>query len=230
MKMRNNLMRYGFLAVALIGLGFSGAASAGKKDCPVGLLDEDVTLDDEFGNGTEELTRCIEKRKKVKVVVQINNFCRNAVGSISDCPITRAYALGNIDNMIKDYEITHGMERGKDYEIVAVVHSGGGDLMLTDTGIDGSGNLVSGRNKFEGQVQALLRAGVRFFFCQNTTRAFVNGNKLPTTTESPAGATGELITVDDDGDGVAEYWVEYTTAGVTAIADFQRDGYSYVQP
>jgi len=230
MKMPNYLMRYGILAVALIGLGFTGAASAGKKDCPVGLLDGETTLDAEFGEGTQDLTRCIEKRKKVKVVVQINNFCRNNVATIADCPLTRAYALGNITNMINDYEITHGMERGKDYEIVAVVHSGGGDLMLTDEGIDGGGNPVKDRNKFEGQVQDLLRAGVRFFFCQNTTRAFVKGNKLPTTTESPAGATGELITVDDDGDGVAEYWVEYTTAGVTAIADFQREGYSYVQP
>jgi len=28
--------------------------------------------------------------------------------------------------MIADYEITHGMQAGKDYKIVAVIHSGGG--------------------------------------------------------------------------------------------------------
>jgi intracellular sulfur oxidation DsrE/DsrF family protein len=228
MKMHKKAIRYGFLAVALLGLGFSGAASAGKKDCPVGLVNG-LELDDEFGPGTEETTRCIEKRKKVKVVMQINQFCRDAVAN-ADCALNRAYALGNIRNMIKDYEITHGMERGKDYEIVAVVHSGGGFLMLKDEGIDGNGNNVSGRNQFEGQVQDLLRAGVRFLFCQNTTRSFVNSNRLPTTGEDAAGATGQLITVDDDDDMIPEYWVEYSTAGVTAIADFQRIGYTYVQP
>ncbi|MFZ0788274.1 MAG: hypothetical protein WAM94_01475, partial [Chromatiaceae bacterium] len=129
------------------------------------------------------------------------------------------YALGNIRNMIDDYEITHGMEQGKDYEIVAVVNCSGGWQMLKNEGLDGNGNPVTGRNQFEGVVSGLIEDGVRFYFCQNTTRSFVSGNILPTALETTDGATGELI------DGV-----EYTTAGVTAISDLQSKGYTYVQP
>jgi intracellular sulfur oxidation DsrE/DsrF family protein len=121
--------------------------------------------------------------------------------------------------MIKDYEITHGMVPGRDYEIVAVVHSGAGWLMLKDAGLDGNGDPVSGRNQFEGQVRDLIAQGVKFYFCQNTTRSFIAKNFIPDSTESTGGATGELI------EGV-----QYTTAGVTAIAEFQNRGYSYVQP
>jgi intracellular sulfur oxidation DsrE/DsrF family protein len=222
--MTKHLMPCGLLAVALIGLGFSGAASAGKggnNDCPVGVLpgspgDPDTTLDLEFGTGTQALTRCLERRHKVKVVVQINQFCRDAVPNAS---CTRPYALGNIRNMISDYEDTHGMEQGKDYEIVAIVHSGGGWQMLTNEGYNGSGVWVTGRNQFEATVRGLMDDGVKFYFCQNTTRGFIGNNTLPTVDETPGGATAELI------EGV-----EYTTAGVTAIADLQSKGYTYVQP
>ena len=55
--------------------------------------------------------------------------------------------------------------------------------------------------------------------CQNTTRGFIKKGILPDSTETIGGATAELI------DGV-----EYVTAGVTAIADLQEQGYKYVQP
>ena len=90
--------------------------------------------------------------------------------------------------------------------------------MLKDKGFDGDGNPVSGRNQFEGAVSSLIADGVKFYFCQNTTRSFVNNGFLPPG-DVEFGATGELI------EGV-----EYTTAGVTAIADFQSRGYTYVQP
>lgn len=205
------------VVVAMSGPGFSGVANAGESnnECPVGLVNG-LTLNDEFGPGTSDLTKCLDRRHNVKVVMQINQFCRDAVAN-SAC--TRPYALGNIRNMIKDYEITHGMVAGKDYEIVAVVHSGGGYLMLTNDGTDGNGASVSGRNQFEGAVQGLIADGVKFYFCQNTTRSFIGSDKIPAVGETTAGATGELI------DGV-----NYTTAGVTAIAEFQDRGYRYVQP
>lgn len=64
--MRKHLVGCGLLAASLIGLGFTGAASAGKggnNECPVGVLlgspgDPDTTLDLEFSPGTQELTRC----------------------------------------------------------------------------------------------------------------------------------------------------------------------------
>jgi intracellular sulfur oxidation DsrE/DsrF family protein len=217
--MKGKLLLFGIFSLAL----FTNPAAAGpdgksdkggNNECPVGLVNS-MELDDEFGPGTDELTRCLKRRHKVKVVMQINKFCRDAVSN-ADC--NRPYALGNIRNMIKDYEITHGMEQGKDYEIVAVVHSGGGWQMLTDEGYNGAGNNVSGRNKFEEVVSGLIADGVKFYFCQNTTRSFVGNGILPAG-DLIGGATGELI------EGV-----EYTTAGVTAIADFQSRGYTYVQP
>jgi len=219
-------MPCGLLAVALIGLGFYGAASAGKggnNACPVGVLEgspgePDTTLDLEFGAGTQALTRCLERRHNVKVVVQINQFCRDAVPNAS---CTRPYALGNIDNMLNDYEVTHGMRAGKDFEVVAVVHSGGGDLLLQDgyTFTDTVKGDVTISNQFQGTVEGLMDRGVRFFFCQNTTRGFMKGGKLPSVQQGEGSATDAIIP-----------GVEYTTAGVTAIADLQSRGYEYVQP
>lgn len=218
-------------AASVIGLSFGSIASAeeemetdtgmGNNECPVGVLagspgTSDTTLDLEFGPGSQELTRCLERRHKVKVVVQINEFCRDDVPK-PQC--TRAYALGNISNMIKDYEVTHGMVQGRDYEIVAIVHSGGGWIVLKDEGYDGNGNWVTGRNQFQGLVEGLIDDGVKFYFCQNTTRGYISRNFLPAANETTYGATGEMI------EGV-----EYTTAGITAIVDYQRQGYMYVQP
>jgi intracellular sulfur oxidation DsrE/DsrF family protein len=216
-RFKSVFMQACLFAVAMSGLGISGVANAGdsNNECPVGLVNG-LELDDEFGPGASGLTRCLDRRHDVKVVMQINQFCRDAVAN-SEC--TRPYALGNIRNMIKDYEITHGMVAGKDYEVVAVVHSGGGYLMLTNDGTDGNGAPVLGRNQFEGAVKGLIADGVKFYFCQNTTRSFIGSNKIPAVGETTAGATGELI------EGV-----QYTTAGVTAIAEFQQRGYEYVQP
>ena len=218
-RYKSILVPVSLLAIIITGLGISSIANAGSSnnECPVGLVN-DLTLDDEFGPGTADTTKCLDRRHNVKVVMQINQFCRDAVSN-ADCADNRAYALGNIRNMIKDYEVTHGMVAGKDYRIVAVVHSGGGWQMLKDEGLDGSGNPVTGRNKFEGQVKDLIAQGVDFYFCQNTTRGFIRSNRLPDATETAGGATAELI------EGV-----KYTTAGVTAIAEFQNRGYRYVQP
>ena len=145
---------------------------------------------------------------------------------VGHCASNRAYALGNIRNMIKDYEGSHGIDN---WEIVAVVHSGGWGMLVKDgytfTNALGEGGGTPGvktlSNQFQGQVEDLIDQGVRFLFCQNTTRGMINRGNLPTVNESASGggATEALI------DGV-----EYTTAGVTAIADFQKRGYSYVQP
>lgn len=221
-RIRNIFIQAGLFAVGASMLAVNAVAhaeeGASNNECPVGLLTEDLTLNVEFGPGTDALTKCLDRRHNVKVVMQINQYCRDAVSN-ADCSLTRAYALGNIRNMIADYETTHGMVPGRDYEIVAVVHSGGGWQMLKDEGLDGDGNPVTGRNKFEQQVLDLIDAGVKFYFCQNTTRGFIKRNFLPAGDETAGGATAELI------EGV-----EYTTAGVTAIAEFQNRGYRYVQP
>lgn len=130
-------------------LVFQSAAADTKMDCPVGLV-SGLTLDEEFGPGTSEVTRCLSRTHKVKVVYNVNRPC-----SGDGC--AKPYALGNIQNAINDYEITHAMEPGRDYEIVAVAYAGGSDLML-------KGNL------YEDKVKALMAQGVRFYLCQNTSR------------------------------------------------------------
>ena len=207
--------------------------------CHAGVDPNDGSdLNDEFGAGTTAITRCLSDQNKPKVVMQINLACRDSYVDYADdgsvktvkndvghCASNRAYALGNIGNMIKDYEGSHGIDN---WEIVAVVHSGGWGMLVKNgymfTNVEGQGGAPGDKtlsNPFQGQVEALIAKGVRFLFCQNTTRGMIGRGNLPTVAESTGGggATEALI------DGV-----EYTTAGVTAIADFQKRGYSYVQP
>ena len=210
--MRITLQTLAAIALALVA---QAALADGREmkpnDCPVGLV-SGQTLDQEFGPGSEELTRCIKKTHHVKVMYQINQFCASSSTSNSAC--TKPYALGNIDNMIKDYEITNGMEPGRDFEIVVVVHSGGAGLILKDEHMNGAGTWLTGQNQFQSKVESLMAQGVKFCFCQNTARSLIKSGALPA-----GDATAQMI------DGVM-----YTTAGVSAIADFQALGYSYIQP
>ena len=197
------------------------------ENCPNNL---DPDLDTEFGFGTIDKTTCLSKTNEIKIVMQLNKSCRDSyathpvgtngkptgdvskvVNNIANC--TRPYALGNLVNMYKDYTITNDIAP-EEIDIKVVVHSGGGFLLLKDEGYDGGGNPVTGRNKFQTNVEALMDMGVKFYFCQNTTRGFIKKGILPA-----GGATAELI------EGV-----EYVTAGVTAIADLQEQGYKYGQP
>jgi len=227
------------VSIALLGFVMAGTAQA--DDCPVGVLpgspgDPETTLDLEFGDGTSAKTTCLSKRKDVNIVMQLNKSCRDSyathptgtngkptgevsrvVNNVANC--SRPYALGNLANMLADLTITNGIDP-KEIDIKVVVHSGGGYLLLNDSGYDGNGNYIeSGRNKFQSNVEALMKQGVRFFFCQNTTRGFIRNGTLPDANEAEGGATAQLIK-----------GVEYVTAGVTAISDLQEQGYRYVQP
>jgi intracellular sulfur oxidation DsrE/DsrF family protein len=105
-----------------------------------------------------------------------------------------------------------------------VLHSPGGRLALKNTSIRGDGTEVSGRNPFEDTIRGLMAQGVKFYFCQNTTRAYLCQpgtaiTSLPKYLLTGIAATDQMI------DGM-----EYTTAGLTSIADFQAQGYQYIQP
>jgi intracellular sulfur oxidation DsrE/DsrF family protein len=229
---RNTISLIGMLLLSTVAT--QTMAAPPKTICHEGVDPNDgIDLNDEFGAGTTAMTRCLVDQNKPKVVMQINLACRDSYvdgdvvkNDVGHCANNRAYALGNIRNMIKDYEGSHGIDN---WEIVAVVHSGGWGVLVKDgyefTNIPGEGGPQSGvktlSNQFQSQVSDLIDEGVRFLFCQNTTRGMITRGNLPTVAESAGGggATEALI------DGV-----EYTTAGVTAIADFQKRGYSYVQP
>ena len=198
-------------AAMLAGSALAGnpGISAGGNGCPVGLVNG-MTLDEEFGDGTQELTQCNFVRHNVKLLIQLNQYGTDAA----------AYGLTNITNVIQDYEVTYGMRPGKDYEIVAIVHSSGGPLVIKN-GTTGDG-IHSVTNTHEAEIQNLMNQGVKFYFCMNTTRGMQKAGKLP------ADATSALVT-SVDADGV-EHSVGYVTAGIAALADFQARGYQYVQP
>jgi intracellular sulfur oxidation DsrE/DsrF family protein len=197
-----------------------GHGKGGNNECPVGLV-KGLTLDEEFGPGAQELTRCLKKRHDVKMVVQINQLCASPATATTAATCSRPFALGNIANILDDYETTHGMKAGKDYELVAVIHSGGGILALKNDSYNKAGELLTGRNKFESTVKELMERGVKFYFCQNTTRGYIANGTLPDFQTDAAGhsATGQII------EGM-----QYSTAGLTTIADLEALGYQYIQP
>jgi intracellular sulfur oxidation DsrE/DsrF family protein len=164
----------------------------GNNACPVGLV-KGLSLDTEFGPGTSDKTKCLDTRHGVKLLVQINQ--------------APPYALHTIQNVIDDYEITNGMKVGRDYQIAAIVHSAGGMTVVQD-GTNGYSN------PGDAQVRNLIAQGVKFYFCQNTTRGYMAKGIL-----TDGNATAELIP-----------GVQYVTAGISAIADFQSRGWEYVQP
>ena len=204
-----------WIILAALSMGLNNVVLAddmdnGGKACPAELAG---AYDEAYGDGTAAATRCMQKSGKAKIVIQINQSCRDTA-IVSDgaggwkhknhptsCNDDRAYALGNMRNMIKDYNA-----QGINYDIVAVVHSGGVYQL-----IDG--------NKFGGQVQDLMDQGVRFYACLNTIKKFV--------------ATGKLDDPDVVGGTVSDQLVpgvEFVSAGITAIPDFQSKGYKYAQP
>ena len=115
------------------------------------------SFDDRFGDGmpgsVSGVTRCVANTKKVKTLFQMNTECKN---SACDAP----YAVGNIKNAIKDYQMTHGMS-ADDYEIAVIVHSAGWKLILNDD-----------RNRFKSDMEWLVsQPSVKVLFCLNTANS-----------------------------------------------------------
>jgi len=198
--MKNLLLILSVLYLCAVQLNVYASETDDEGECPVGLVNG-LSLNQEFGAGSEQITHCLQQREKVKLLVQANQFCMD---NVSNASCTRPYALLNLEKMIDDYEITHGMKIGRDYQMSVIAHTKGGPLMLKD----------SAHNPFADKVTALINKGVKFYLCQNATRAMINRGLLP------AGeATANII------EGV-----EYVTAGLTAVVDFQYQGFVYVQP
>jgi intracellular sulfur oxidation DsrE/DsrF family protein len=162
--------------------------------CPVGLV-RGLSLTDEFGAVVAANTRCLKVRHNVKTLFAIDQF-ETSPGS--------PYALNQMQNVYNDYTITNGMTPGKDFKMVAIVHSKGGMLLLNDPTI----------NPYIDKVKNLMAEGVTFYFCENTVRGFIHAG---------------LLTQGDVAAGVIP-GVKYVTAGLSAISDFQAIGYQYDMP
>jgi len=185
-----------------------------KKSCPVGLFAKDagnnlLSIDAEFGDGVQSITKCLENRKKIKLVMQVNQACRDTTivnGALENharsCGETRGYGIAQMKNMIRDYKVTHGIS-SKNLDLNIIVHGGGGTMLLDMPW-----------NKLKPAVTALIADGVKFYFCQNTIRGMAPKMGL---------TRAQLVSKVLPG-------VEYVTAGLTAVVDFQDEGYLYVQP
>ena len=196
----------GAIGLTLFAFSAFAAAHDGGRDfnnsdnCQVGTVFTDaggnpLSIDEKFGAGSKDVTRCLRNTKRPKVLYQINTECKN---SKCDAP----YAIGNIMNHIRDYEITHGMS-SDDYEIVVIVHSAGWKLILDNNAMVKH----SADNPFQAAMESLLmKPSVKVLFCQNTanSKSVVKANMLDK--------------------------VGFVTAGVSAITDLQDSGYRYVQP
>ncbi len=118
----------------------------------------------------------------------------------ADC--SKSYATSNITNAINDYQVTHSLQARTDYDVVAIVYSKGYRRVLDNN----SANPHPDENPFQEQVQNLLDQGGKVSFCQNTARK----NGVMTDQMIPG--------------------IEFVTAGVTAIADYQLRGDAMIQP
>ncbi|MGA1867885.1 MAG: DsrE family protein [bacterium] len=172
------------------GLPQVGGIPGVSTGCPVGLV-TGLTLDEEFGPGASQITRCLYFKNDIKVLVQVNQF---------ESRPGRPYALGNIANLIDDYEITNGT---LNYQIVAVVHDGGSTLVLNR--FAATPNPLAIDNMYQELVEGLLAKRVKFFLCQNSAR-------------SRAIKTFQLIP-----------GVQFVTSAGSAIIDFQKMGFKLLK-
>lgn len=199
----------------LLGMLLCSIAYADKDDdkdntqCPVDLV-KGLTLDEEFGAGVADLTHCLKVRHHLKVVVEINRRCRSWADSsaIGNCSGGGPNALGNMKNVLDDYDITNGMTPGRDYTMIAIVHGSGGFLLLNDA-----------RNPYKETIMGMMARGVKFYFCQNTTRGFIANGTLQNPQTTGISVKEQLIP-----------GVEYVTAGFSAVADKQQRGWSVITP
>jgi intracellular sulfur oxidation DsrE/DsrF family protein len=186
-----------------------------NNDCPV-ASPYPASYGEMFGMDVARELNCNDRRHRVKIVMQVNKYCRdshdssgNPITSLGQCykndmekddVANRDYAVINMIKMVEDLEVTHGM-KPSDYDMVAVVHSGGAALLTRG-------------NPYEGHVKKLMKSGVKFYLCLNTAASWIKSGKL-----TRGAISGELI------EGVG-----YVPAGLSAISDFQHQGYKYVQP
>lgn len=181
---------------------------------PVGGL----TMDEEFGEGTQAITHCIVKRSKARVVVSINGahpFDKN--GNIN---LDKARFLSNIEYFRENYEDVHNMKIGDDVKVVAVAGSSGALLLTTehpswirakasdaDPTCMGDENRFAGKtcsNPFRALVERAQEIGVQFYICQMASRTL--GIKKPTVIPG----------------------VEFVPGAHLAVADFQQLGYALI--
>ena len=202
-----------------------------NKECPVGdynqpyemsngkIIDDpnvlNLTMDEEFGAGTQAITRCLRNRNRAKVLVAINGAHPSNKNGVTQT--NKARFLSNIEYMRENYEDVHGMKMGRDVKVIAVASNSGALLMTTHhpawmrpaeatdpacpmKPTDG----MTCSNPFRHLVERAQELGVKFYLCQMASR--VLGIKKANKIEG----------------------VSFVPGGHIAVADFQLDGYALI--
>lgn len=236
-----------FGLMLMLGLSMNTTAVMADDDdddnqaCPVGLV-SGQTIDQEFGTGINAITRCVENRKKIKVVMQVNQACRDtsivdgALRNHADkCGTSRGYGIAQMRNMILDWVVTHGIPVDK-LDLNIIVHGPGATMLLKNPTDLVTGEETARTNNLEEKVEELIGgnvpraegAKVKFHFCMNTVRGMA---KKAAIAKFGATATAEQIGMMKK--GIVKKvipGVTYVTGGLTALADFEKEGYMYIQP
>jgi len=175
-------MKLKLMLLAVLGLATNlafaqGDRAPGNTVCPV---DQQASMDGEFGAGTSAITACNVHRDHIRVAISMGSGTLNPKKPINQ-------VLVNVSNMVANYQTFYGLSAGDDgYQIAVVAHFQGGKTLLNDEAYN---RLFGTNNPATATVQTLMAQGVHFIMCQNTMRG--NGWKtsdlMPGVTESPAG-------------------------------------------
>jgi len=118
-------------------------------------------------------------------------------------PSNNGLQILNTRNLMNDWEQDYGMTSVQDYDVVVVAYGVGARWALSNVAYN---QKFGTDNPSIDIVQSLIERGAKIYMCQNSMKG--NGWK-----------------VDDLIDGV-----HMVPAGVTALVDFQYQGYTYIAP
>jgi intracellular sulfur oxidation DsrE/DsrF family protein len=193
----------------------SNNANPNPMTCPIGSYwepESTLSMDDEFGYGSQAMTQCLRERHHAKVVISVSHpFMFDFKGAIRRAPdgkTTFATFLSNLDHLTRNYENVHGMTIGKDVEVVVVFLESGGVLATTQHGVFAQVDNQTGvaPNPFVQLVQAAQAKGIKFYLCQTAARNL----KITRASMIPG--------------------IEFVPGGHIAVADFQMQGYAVINP
>ncbi|MDH5231642.1 MAG: DsrE family protein [Gammaproteobacteria bacterium] len=109
----------------------------------------------------------------------------------------------NARNLLNDWEQNYAMRNGKDYKAVIVAYGKGARWALSDAAYN---KKFGTDNPSTEIVKSLMQRGAKIYMCQNSMK----GNQW------------KLMDLIDG--------VEMVPAGVSALVDFQYQGYRYIAP
>jgi len=128
------------------------AFSQSNVACPVETpyVDPDygtpISFEEKFGYDVLEKMQCNKRRSNVKLVMQVNAYEQGG----------NAYGFRNLPNIIKDFEMTHGIEN---WRIAVIVHSGGWPLVVKN-------------GKYQSMIEGYAEhPNVDIYYCLNTAAA-----------------------------------------------------------